>query len=412
MVSIGLDRPDDAGQDAEHAGLRARRRQVGGRRLGDHVAVGRAVLRVEDGDHALEAEDRPVDDGDAELHRRVVHEEPGREVVGAVDDDVEAVEDLHHVVGTEADVVGDDVDVRVEQRERLLGRVDLALADAVDVVEDLALQVGVVDDVHVDDADRADAGRREVQGGRRAEAAGAEEQHLGLEQLLLALLADLGEQEVALVAVALLGRQRGRDLPVAVLVLPLVEAADHRHDVGVPELLEALRRERRAGAAGAVDDQRGVVVRDPTLDGGLQRSPGDVERIGKGALLVLVGLADVERDRARSLAELVRLGGVDLADLFLGRLEQVTEAGHVVPQSDGTLRGQRKTLPSDSTIRSSAGYSSWPRDPRTPQTTGRMSAIWPCSTASADESNAVGSALIVTTRAPARWAMSGTFAIG
>ena len=64
----GLDRPDDAGQHAEHAGLGARRRQLGGRRLGDHVAVGRTVLRVEDGDHALEAEDRAVDDGDAELH--------------------------------------------------------------------------------------------------------------------------------------------------------------------------------------------------------------------------------------------------------------------------------------------------------------------------------------------------------
>ena len=172
--------------------------------------------------------------------RRVVDEEAGREVVGAVDDDVVAVEDVDHVVGAEADVVGDDVDVGVEQRERLLGGVDLAVADAVDVVEDLALQVGVVDDVHVDDADRADAGRGEVEGGRRTEAAGAEQQHLRVEQLLLALLADLGEQEVALVAVALLGGQRGRDLPVAALVLPPVEAADHRHDVGVAELLRGV----------------------------------------------------------------------------------------------------------------------------------------------------------------------------
>ena len=87
----------------------------------------------------------------------------------------------------EAHVVGDDVDVGVEQRERLLGRVDLAVADPVDVVQDLALQVRGVDDVHVDDADRADAGRGEVQRGGRAEAAGAEQQHLGVEQLALAL---------------------------------------------------------------------------------------------------------------------------------------------------------------------------------------------------------------------------------
>ena len=101
--------------------------------------------------------------------------------------------------------MGDDVHVRVEQRQRLLRGVDLALADAVDVVEDLALQVRRVDDVHVDDAERADARGREVQRGGGAETAGAEEEHLGLEQLLLAGLTDLGEEDVALVAVALLG---------------------------------------------------------------------------------------------------------------------------------------------------------------------------------------------------------------
>ena len=104
--------------------------------------------------------------------------------------------------------MGDHVDVGVEQRQRLLGRVDLAIADAIHVVQDLALQVRLVDDVHVDDADRADAGRREVHRRRRAEPAGAEQQHLGVEQLELALLAHLGQQEVALVAVALLGGQR------------------------------------------------------------------------------------------------------------------------------------------------------------------------------------------------------------
>ena len=76
----------------------------------------------------------------------------------------------------------------------LLGRVDLRTPDAVGRVDDLALQVGEVDDVVVDDAERADAGGGEVERGRRAEAAGAEQQHLGVEQLLLALGADLGER--------------------------------------------------------------------------------------------------------------------------------------------------------------------------------------------------------------------------
>ena len=62
--------------------------------------------------------------------------------------------------------MGDDVHVGVERGERLLGRVDLAVADAIHVVQDLALQVRLVDDVHVDDADRADAGGGQVERGR------------------------------------------------------------------------------------------------------------------------------------------------------------------------------------------------------------------------------------------------------
>ena len=78
-------------------------------------------------------------------------------------------------------------------------------------MDDLALQVGDVDDVVVDDAERADAGGGEVERGRRAQAAGAEQQDLGVEQLPLALDADLGQQEVARVALALLGGERARD---------------------------------------------------------------------------------------------------------------------------------------------------------------------------------------------------------
>ena len=86
-----------------------------------------------------------------------------------------------------------------------LGGVDLGHADAVVRVGDLALEVGEVDDVVVDDAERADPGGGQVERGGRAEAAGAEQQHLRVEQLHLALEADLRDQQVARVALALLG---------------------------------------------------------------------------------------------------------------------------------------------------------------------------------------------------------------
>ena len=84
--------------------------------------------------------------------------------------------------------------------DRALGRVDLRRAERVERVGDLPLQVRLVDDVGVDDPERADARGGEVERRRRAEAARADQQDARVEQLELALLADLGDQQVARVA--------------------------------------------------------------------------------------------------------------------------------------------------------------------------------------------------------------------
>ncbi len=104
----------------------------------------------------------------------------------------------------------DDLDVGVEGVDRDARRLDLALADPVGRVDDLALEVADVDDVEVDEADRPDARRGEVERGRRTEAAGADEQRLRAEELRLAGRADLGDQQVAAVALLLLGGQHDR----------------------------------------------------------------------------------------------------------------------------------------------------------------------------------------------------------
>ncbi len=231
-------------------------------------------------------------------------------------------------------VVGDDVDVRVQPDQRLLGRVDLAVADAVEVVQDLALQVGGVDLVHVDDADRADPGGSEVERGRRAETAGAEQQHLGAEQLDLALDADLGEEQVAHVAVALVGAEHHRQVPRATLVLPAPEAARHRHDIGVPELLQRAGGERRANSSGAVHDDRYRLVGELVLDLRLEMAAWDVDGTGERALVVLVRLADVEHTCAIGDSCGRPLGG-DLGDLRLGGGEKVSERGHVAQRTEG-----------------------------------------------------------------------------
>ena len=120
-----------------------------------------------------------MDDRDARGDGRVIEDVAGLERVGAVEDDVVAGDDPFDVRRDEHLLVDDDLDVGIEGVDRDPRALDLALADAIGRVDDLALQVGQVDDVEVDEADRADAGGREVERRRAAEATGPDQQGPG-----------------------------------------------------------------------------------------------------------------------------------------------------------------------------------------------------------------------------------------
>ena len=70
----------------------------------------------------------------------------------------------------------------------------------------------LVDDVGVDDPERADACGREVERCGRAEPARPDEQDACVEETLLALLADLGDEQVPAVARALLRCEGARGI--------------------------------------------------------------------------------------------------------------------------------------------------------------------------------------------------------
>ena len=167
---VGLEQAEDARHDAQDAGHGAAGRELGRRRGRVQAAIARPLERDERGELPLEPEDARVDDRDAGRDRRVVEDVAGLEGVGAVEDDVVAGDDPLDVRGDEHLLVLDDLDVRVQGVDRDPRGLDLALADPLGRVDDLALQVGEVDDVEVDEADRPDARRGEVQGGRAAEA--------------------------------------------------------------------------------------------------------------------------------------------------------------------------------------------------------------------------------------------------
>ncbi len=89
----------------------------------------------------------------------------------------------------------------VELAEPPRRRVDLGRADIGDAVEHLSLQVGERHRIWIDDPERANAGGGKIEGGRRAQAAGADDQNPGGLERLLARPADFAQDEVAGVAV-------------------------------------------------------------------------------------------------------------------------------------------------------------------------------------------------------------------
>ncbi len=165
------------------------------------------------------------------------------------------------LLASRRDGVLDDIHIRVEPVNRLLGGVHLGGADALGGVDHLALQVRQVHVVVVDDPERPHAGRGKIEGGRRAEPTGAEQEHLRVEQLLLAIGPDLGDQQVARVALALLGGERARDIDLVAAVLPQRDAAGHGLDMLVAEVLfESAGGIGRAVARGAVEDDVRLTV--------------------------------------------------------------------------------------------------------------------------------------------------------
>src|SRR6266850_1772962 len=343
---VGLERSDNAGQHAEDSGLRTRRRELRWRRCREEAAVARTLMRAEDRELSLEAIDAPVHDRLVPLHRRVVQQVARREVVGAVDDHVVVGDDPVDVVARESLLVRDHRDIGVECFERLLRGERLRLSDALGAVQDLSLEVRRVDDVGVDDAQRADAGRREVVRGGRSETAGADEEHLAAQELVLSGLADLRDQQVTAVALCLLRREGLRCDRVHSRILPAVEPAGHRNDVGVAELLQGVRGHRRANATRAVEDGGLGLVGDAVLGPLLEEALWDVHRarnVTRVPLVLLAHIRELDVRGAQQIGDLLRGRFLD-ALLDLGEVVAIRGHGHA-PLSRSLNRPHRSEIP-------------------------------------------------------------------
>ena len=208
----GLHRPDDPGEHPQHPGLRAGGHRTRGRWRRVQAPVARTPLGVEDPHLPVEAQHRPVHQRQPQHDGRVIDQVPSGEVVGAVDDHVPPVQQTQGVLRGQPSPVGDDLDVGVERPDRRGCRVHLGAAHGGTRMDDLALQVGHVDVVVVNEADRTHPGGRQVQGCRRPEPTGADEQDPGGPDALLADHPHLRHERVAVIALQLIVAQRPQTL--------------------------------------------------------------------------------------------------------------------------------------------------------------------------------------------------------
>src|SRR5690606_32704922 len=178
------------------------------------------------------------------------------------------------------------------------------------------------------DPERTDTGCRQIEGGGGAETTGTDQQDGGIEQSLLALFTDFGEEEMSVVADPLVGGEPSGLGPASALVLPPIEASRHGPDPGISHFLEAGSRQQAALATGAVQDHRRVTVGYLGLDAALEHPPRQEEGTGDGPGGVLLGFADVDDcDCAQAIFDLGRL---HLGNRAPGRLDELQVGRHVV----------------------------------------------------------------------------------
>src|SRR5215469_1480206 len=116
-----LDYAEQSGKDSEHAPFGARRHQPGRWRLGIKAAIARAVFDSEDAGLSFEAKDGSVNVGPARKHTGIIYQVSGREVVGAIGNDVELTKQVERVSAAEPGFELANVDEGIHRSELLRG---------------------------------------------------------------------------------------------------------------------------------------------------------------------------------------------------------------------------------------------------------------------------------------------------
>ena len=194
------DRADHRDGGGQHPADLAAGHGAGGGRHREQVAIGGALRRPAEPRLPAVLRDGTPDDRDAAEPCRVIREVAGREVVAAVDDEVEPGEQPERVRAAEAFVDRAHPHLGIEGRHLLSRGFGLAVADIRHRMHGLAVQVAELDTVVVHDRQSAHAGAREGRDDARPEPARPDDQHAGGGEPPLAVGAEARQGLLARVA--------------------------------------------------------------------------------------------------------------------------------------------------------------------------------------------------------------------
>ena len=155
---------------------------------------------IEYADLSLETMHCAVHQRLAELHAGVVKQITRGEIVGTVDDEIDAVEQTFDVIA--AHTLGDGIDARawIERGQCKRCGFDFPHTDARFGMQNLSLQIAAVHDIVVGDPQRADACSRKIVRRRRTKPACADQQHACGFEFALAFNTDLRQTQMTRIA--------------------------------------------------------------------------------------------------------------------------------------------------------------------------------------------------------------------
>lgn len=193
---------DQAGDGVEDTGGFAGGLSTG-RRLGIEATQARADCGQNREGEAVAADGSAIDPGDSAFDREIVDEVAGFKVVGGIEDEVDALEEVFDVGCVEIDGEGFDGDFAIEEGDfgGGGGGFGALFAGMLFVKKPLPLEVGPLDDITVEDLEVSNTGPGESAGLEGAESTAPNNRNLRCGQARLAFSTKWREADLPRVAV-------------------------------------------------------------------------------------------------------------------------------------------------------------------------------------------------------------------